>query len=66
MNDELTKQFTVDEVEKALFMMGANKALGPNVFTAGLPSSLEAVRAQYHGGSVVVFCMVVLCPPRLI
>jgi hypothetical protein len=35
MNDELTKPFRAEEVEKALFMMGANKAPGPNGFTAG-------------------------------
>jgi hypothetical protein len=35
MNDELTKPFRAEEVEKALFMMGANKAPGPDGFTAG-------------------------------
>lgn len=35
MNDELSKPFSADEVEKALFMMGANKAPGSDGFTAG-------------------------------
>ena len=35
MNEELTKPFTAIEVERAMFMMGANKAPGPDGFTAG-------------------------------
>jgi hypothetical protein len=34
MNDDLSKAFTADEIEKALLMMGPNKAPGPNGFTA--------------------------------
>jgi hypothetical protein len=49
MNDELTKPFTAAEVEKALFMMGANKAPGPDSFTAGFFSvSLGYVGANYN------------------
>jgi hypothetical protein len=59
MNDELTKPFTAAEVEKALFMMGANKAPGPNGFTAGFyqhhwnllrPSVTRAVLEFLNGG----------------
>ena len=34
MNDELSKPFIVEEVQQALFMMGANKAPSPDGFTA--------------------------------
>jgi hypothetical protein len=59
MNDELTKPFTAAEVEKALFMMGANKAPGPNGFRAGFyqhhwnllgPSVTRAVLEFLNGG----------------
>jgi hypothetical protein len=61
MNEELVKPFTADEVEKALFMMGANKALGPDGFTAGFyqhhwnllgPRVTEAVLHFLHGGDM--------------
>jgi hypothetical protein len=49
MNDEVTKPFTAAEVEKALFMMGANKAPRPDSFTAGFFSvSLGYVGANYN------------------
>lgn len=35
MNDFLCSPYTDGEVEKALFMMGPNKALGPDGFTIG-------------------------------
>lgn len=35
MNEELAKPFSAEEVHRALFMMGANKAPGPNGLTAG-------------------------------
>jgi hypothetical protein len=35
MNEELQKPYTAEEVCKALFMMGANKAPGPDGLTAG-------------------------------
>ena len=35
MNEGLCKPFTADEVRRALFMMGSNKAPGPDGFTAG-------------------------------
>jgi hypothetical protein len=35
MNEALESPFTGQEVERALFMMGANKAPGPDGFTAG-------------------------------
>jgi hypothetical protein len=35
MNETLNTPFTADEVEQALFMMGANKAPGPDDFSAG-------------------------------
>jgi len=35
MNDELSKPFIVEEVQQALFMMGVNKAPGPDGFTTG-------------------------------
>ena len=35
MNEGLCKPFTADEVRRALFMMGPNKAPGPDGFTAG-------------------------------
>jgi hypothetical protein len=44
MNDHLTAPFTAEEVRSALFMMGANKAPGPDGMTAGF--------FQYHWESV--------------
>lgn len=35
MNESLLAPYTAQEIEKALFMMGANKAPGPDGFTAG-------------------------------
>jgi hypothetical protein len=35
MDEELHKPYTAKEVRKALFMMGANKAPGPDGLTAG-------------------------------
>lgn len=35
MNESLTKPYTADEVRRAVFMMGANKAPGPDGFIAG-------------------------------
>jgi hypothetical protein len=35
MNESLLSLDTAQEIEKALFMMGANKAPGPDGFTAG-------------------------------
>jgi hypothetical protein len=35
MNEELQKPYTTEEVRKALFMMGANKAPRPDGLTAG-------------------------------
>lgn len=35
MNEALEAPYTAQEVERALFMMGANKAPGPDGFTAG-------------------------------
>jgi hypothetical protein len=35
MNEALESPFTGQEVERALFMMGANKALGLDGFTVG-------------------------------
>jgi hypothetical protein len=35
MNEELEKPYSTQEVEKALFMMGASKAPGPDGFTMG-------------------------------
>ena len=34
-NESLESPFTAQEVERALFMMGANKSPGPDGFTAG-------------------------------
>lgn len=39
MNEELTWPFTVEEVRKAVFMMGPNKAPGPDGLTAGSTKS---------------------------
>jgi hypothetical protein len=61
MNDDLTKPFSEDEVEKALFMMGANKAPGPDGFTAGFyeyhwkllgPSVTKGVLDFLNGGEM--------------
>ena len=35
MNEALDRAFTAKEVENALFMMGVNKAPGPDGFKAG-------------------------------
>jgi hypothetical protein len=35
MNESLSSPFTVEEIEKALFMMGPNKFSGPDGFIAG-------------------------------
>lgn len=35
MNEKLGRPFSADEVEKALFIMGPSKALGPDGLTAG-------------------------------
>lgn len=35
MNEELSKHFSVSELERALFMMKPNSSPGPNGFTAG-------------------------------
>jgi hypothetical protein len=44
MNESLLAPYTAQEVERALFMMGANKAPGPDGFTAGF--------YQTHWGTV--------------
>lgn len=36
MNDHLARTFTTEEVERAIFAMGASKAPGPDDLTAGL------------------------------
>lgn len=59
MNELLESPFTAREVEKALFMMGANKAPGPDGFNAGFyqvhwetvgPSVTNAVLDFLNGG----------------
>jgi hypothetical protein len=61
MNEELTKPFTASEVERAMFMMGANKAPGPDGFTAGFyqhhwkllgPRITDAALNFLHGGEM--------------
>jgi hypothetical protein len=61
MNDELLKPFTAGEVQQALFMMGANKAPGPDGFTAGFyqyhwkllgPSITKGVLDFLNGGEM--------------
>jgi len=61
MNEELIKPFTTIEVERALFMMEANKAPGPNGFTAGFyqhhwkllgPRITNVVLNFLHGGEM--------------
>jgi len=61
MNNFLLRPFTADEVKEALFMMGANKAPGPDGLTAGFfqfhwetlgPSVTGAVLNFLNGGSM--------------
>ena len=61
MNESLEAHFTAQEVERALFMMGANKALGPDGFTEGFyqahwdvvgPSITNAVLNFLNGGQM--------------
>jgi hypothetical protein len=61
MNEELAKPFRAEEVERALFMMGANKASGPDGFTAGFyqhhwnllgPSITNGVLNFLNGGAM--------------
>lgn len=61
MNDFLLKPLTTDEVREALFMMGANKASGPDRLTAGFfqfhwdtvgTSVTKAVLNFLNGGSM--------------
>ena len=61
MNDELSKPFTAEEVQQALFMMGANKAPGPDGFTTGFyqyhwellgPSITKGVLDFLNGGEM--------------
>ena len=62
MNEELDRPFSAQEVEKALFMMGASKAPGPNGFIAGFyqshwetvgPSVTNAVLDFLNGGQML-------------
>lgn len=61
MNSRLTRPYTATEVEQALHMMGANKAPGPDGFTAGFyqvhwdvlgPSVTAATLNFLNGGSL--------------
>lgn len=61
MNEELSQPFSVEEVHRALFMMGANKAPGPDGLTAGFfqhhwqllgPSITSAVLDFLNGGDM--------------
>lgn len=61
MNEELQKPYTADKVCKALFMMGANKAPGPDGFSAGFyqlhwevlgPGITEVVLHFLNGGDL--------------
>ena len=61
MNHELIKPFEAEEVHKALFMMGPNKAPGPDGFTAGFfqhhwrllgPSITKGVLDFLNGGEL--------------
>ena len=74
MNEELMKPFAAEEVHSALFMMGPNKAPGPDGFTAGFfqyhwhllgPSITRAVLNFLNGGelpSEVNMTTIVLIP----
>ena len=61
MNEELSQPFSAEEVHRALFMMGANKAPGPDGLTAGFfqhhwqllgPSITSAVLDFLNGGDM--------------
>jgi hypothetical protein len=61
MNEQLLKPFMAEEVRKAVFMMGANKAPGPDGLTAGFyqfhwetlgPSITTAVLDFLNGGQL--------------
>ena len=61
MNFDLTKPYTAEEVERALFMMDTNKAPGPDGFTAGFfqyhwdtlgPNVTTAVLDFLNGGTM--------------
>jgi hypothetical protein len=61
MNDDLQKPYTTEEVRKALFMMGANKAPGPDGLTVGFyqfhwnilgPGVIAAVLDFLNGGEI--------------
>jgi hypothetical protein len=63
MNERLTRPYSVGEVEQALFLMGANKAPGPDGFTAGFyqlhwdllgPDIVTAVLDFLNGGTMPV------------
>jgi division protein CdvB (Snf7/Vps24/ESCRT-III family) len=62
MNDALLKAYTVEEVKHAVFMMGANKALGPDDLTAAFyqfhretlgPGITAAVLEFLNGGALL-------------
>jgi hypothetical protein len=62
MNESLTRPYTAEEVKKAIFMMGPNKALGPDGLTAGFyqehwdlvgPSVIAVVLNFLNGGIMV-------------
>jgi hypothetical protein len=62
MNEALLKAYTVEEVKHAVFMMGANKAPGPDGLTAGFyqfhwetlgPGITAAVLKFLNGGALL-------------
>lgn len=70
MNEELLKPFTAKEVRRAVFMMGANKAPGPDGLTAGfyqfhwelLGTSITAAVLEFLNGAL---CRILLTAQQL-